>query len=218
VRSGSGSPSCSLLRSVVLASRSPQRKALLEALGVKFKVVVPEVEEATEGEPREVVIGNALAKARAVAPRRKTGTLVIGGDTEVVIDGSALGQPEDEREARWCLQALSGRDHEVLGGLALLGPERDDDGFLERSGVAVTRVRFAELGGELVDAYLASQEWKGRAGGYAVQGLGAALIQEIEGDVSNVIGLPVGLLASLAPELLRQAGNNWEPTSSPDPY
>jgi septum formation protein len=171
-------------------------------------VVVPEVEERREGEPREVVVANALAKARAVAPRRKTGTLVIAGDTEVVIDGSALGQPADVREARWCLEALSGRAHEVMGGLALLGPERDDDGFVERSGVAVTRVRFAELSGALVETYLGSGEWRGRAGGYAVQGLGAALIEEIEGDVSNVIGLPVNLLASLAPEVLRQAGHN----------
>jgi len=171
-------------------------------------VALPEVEEKREGEPREVVVTNALTKARAVAARRKAGTLVIAGDTEVVIDGSALGQPADEREARWCLEALSGREHEVMGGLAMLGPERDDQGFVERSGVAVTRVRFAELGGELVDAYLESGEWKGRAGGYAVQGLGAAFVQEIEGDLSNVIGLPVGLLASLAPELLRSAGHN----------
>ena len=164
--------------------------------------------ETTEGDPREVVLENALAKARAVAGRRKQGTLIIAGDTEVVIDGSALGQPEDVREARWCLEALSGRDHEVVGGLALLGPERDDDGFLERSGTAVTRVRFADLTHDLVDAYLACGEWRGRAGGYAVQGLGSALVEEIEGDVSNVIGLPVSLLASLAPELMRAAGNN----------
>jgi septum formation protein len=177
-------------------------------LGVKFRVVLPEVKEKREGEPSEVVVDNALAKARAVAPRRKAGTLIIGGDTEVVIDGSALGQPEDVREARWCLEALSGRDHEVLGGLALLGPERDDDGLVERSGVTATRVRFAKLSGDLVDAYLASGEWQGRAGGYAVQGLGSALVEEIHGDVSNVIGLPVSLLASLAPELLPQAGNN----------
>jgi len=197
-----------LPRSVVLASRSPQRQALLEALGLKFTVVVSEVEESTEGEPREIVVENALEKARSVAARRKTGTLVIAGDTEVVIDGSALGQPADEREARWCLEALSGRDHEVIGGLALLGPERGDDGFLERTGAEVTRVRFAELSSGLVDAYLKSGEWRGRAGGYAVQGLGAAFVQEIEGDLSNVIGLPVGLLASLAPELLRSAGHN----------
>jgi septum formation protein len=191
-----------------LASRSPQRKALLEALGLSFKVIVSEVEESSEGDPRQVVVENALAKARAVAGRRRQGTLIIGGDTEVVIDGSALGQPADAREARWCLEALSGREHEVVGGLALLGPERDKDGFRERSGVAVTRVRFAKLSGDLVDAYLACGEWEGRAGGYAVQGLGSALVEEIEGDVSNVIGLPVSLLASLAPELLRGAGNN----------
>ena len=176
---------------IILASRSPQRQDLLRALGVEFKVVEPEVEELTVGEPREVVLANATAKARAAAKGRRRGTLVIGGDTEVVIDGRALGQPLDTREARWCLEALSGRAHDVLGGLALLGPDRGDDGLVERSGIAVTRVRFAELASDLMDAYLASEEWKGRAGGYAVQGLGSALVEGIEGDVSNVIGLPV---------------------------
>jgi nucleoside triphosphate pyrophosphatase len=169
---------------------------------VQFTVVAPDVEETTEGDPREVVIANAVAKARAVARRRRRGTLVIGGDTEVVIDGSALGQPEDEREARWCLEALSGRSHEVLGALALLGPDRDREGFAERTGVESTRVTFGRLDRELVDAYLASGEWRGRAGGYAVQGLGSALVEGIRGDASNVIGLPVGLLLRLAPELV----------------
>ena len=164
-------------------------------------MVVPNVAERTEGDPEEVVRENALAKARAAARRRRRGTMVIGGDTEVVIRASALGQPEDEREARWALQALSGRWHEVVGGLAVLGPERDDSGFSERIGTETTRVRFARLGRELIDAYLASGEWRGRAGGYAVQGLGSSLIDEIDGDVSNVIGLPVGLLLRLAPEL-----------------
>ena len=145
---------------------------------------------------------NGHGEAQAVAKRRRAGTLVIGGDTEVVIDGSALGQPEDVREARWCLDALSGREHVVLGGLALLGPDRDEDGFLLRTGVESSRVTFAPLGRDLVDAYLASGEWKGRAGGYAVQGLGSAMVAGIDGDVSNVIGLPVGLLLRLAPELL----------------
>lgn len=173
-------------------------------------MVEPEVEEATEGEPGEVVLANALAKARAVAKGRRTGsgTLVIAGDTEVAIDGHPLGQPADEREARWCLEALSGRGHEVVGALALIGPDRDGDGPRERSGISVSRVRFTELSPVLVDAYLASGEWRGRAGGYAVQGLGSALVEEIEGDVSNVIGLPLGLLARLAPELLRPARHN----------
>jgi septum formation protein len=187
---------------VVLASRSPQRQALLKALGVRVRVVASDIEESTEGDPRDLVLANALAKARAVAGRRHAGTTVIAGDTEVVVDGNALGQPESEGEARWCLQTLSGRSHQVLGALAVLGPERGRDGFRERTGVEVSKVTFARLGRELIDAYLACGEWRGRAGGYAVQGLGSALVAKVEGDLSNVIGLPVGLLARLAPELI----------------
>jgi septum formation protein len=189
---------------LILASRSPQRQALLTALGLKFRVVSSEVAEGTEGDPRELVLTNALAKARAVARRRRAGTTVIAGDTEVVIDGRALGQPESEGEARWCLETLSGKAHQVLGALAVLGPERQEGGFRERTGVEVSRVTFAGLERELIEAYLASGEWRGRAGGYAVQGLGSALVSSVEGDLSNVIGLPVGLLARLAPELISQ--------------
>jgi septum formation protein len=127
---------------------------------------------------------------------------VIACDTEVVVEGRVMGQPADEREARWCLQALSGRRHEVVGGLALLGPQLTETGLRVRDGVVSSSVSFAELSPPIVEAYLASGEWRGRAGGYAVQGLGSALVSGIEGDVSNVIGLPVGLLMRLAPELV----------------
>jgi septum formation protein len=186
---------------VLLASGSPQRKALLKELGVKFRAIPSEVEEISEGEPREVVIANALAKGMAVAARRRQGTLVIAGDTEVVVDGRVIGQPGFEGEAQWCLETLSGRSHEVLGALALIGPDRVDGELAVRTGVESTRVTFAKLGPELIDTYLASGEWRGRAGGYAVQGLGSALVAGIEGDVANVIGLPVRLLLRLAPEL-----------------
>jgi septum formation protein len=168
---------------------------------VKFRAITSEVEEASRGAPREVVLANALAKARAVAARRRKGTLVIAGDTEVVVDGRTLGQPGFEGEARWCLETLSGRTHEVLGALALLGPDRVDGELTVRTGVESSRVTFGKLWPELIDAYLASGEWKGRAGGYAVQGLGSALVAGIKGDVSNVIGLPIGLLLRLAPGL-----------------
>jgi len=193
---------------VVLASRSPQRSALLQSLGLRFEVIEPEVDEEAEGDPREVVAANAQRKAESVVPRAASGSLVIACDTEVAIGGSALGQPANEREARWCLNALSGRTHEVLGGLVLLGPDREGERPARRAGVETTRVEFAELGPELIDAYLCSGEWRGRAGGYAVQGLGSALVAGIEGDVSNVIGLPIRLLARLAPELLRTARHN----------
>jgi nucleoside triphosphate pyrophosphatase len=186
---------------IILASRSPQRRTLLKSLGLDFTAIPSEVEETSEGEPREVVLANALAKGRAVAARRRKGTLVIAGDTEVVVDGRVVGQPAFEGEARWCLETLSDRSHEVLGALALLGPDRVDGELSVRTGVESTRVTFGELDQELIDRYLASGEWRGRAGGYAVQGLGSALVNGIEGDVSNVIGLPIPLLMRLAPEL-----------------
>jgi septum formation protein len=189
--------------SIVLASASPQRKVLLRALGLDFRTVPSDVEEETDGDPREVVLANALAKGRAVAQKRRKPALVIAGDTEVVVDGRALGQPQLEGEARWCLEILSGRSHEVLGALALLGPDKEDGRPVERTGVESSRVTFGRLTDELIDAYLASGEWRGRAGGYAVQGLGSSLVAGIDGDVSNVIGLPVGLLLRLAPELVR---------------
>jgi len=185
---------------ILLASKSPQRRALLEALGLDFEVQAPEIEEEMDGEPRELVVRNATRKAETVATDHPD-ALVIAGDTEVVVDGRVVGQPGFEGEARWCLETLSGRTHEVLGALALIGPEREDGELSVRSGVESSRVTFAELDQELIDRYLASGEWRGRAGGYAVQGLGSALVDGIEGDVSNVIGLPVRLLLQLAPEL-----------------
>ncbi|HEX5821069.1 MAG TPA: nucleoside triphosphate pyrophosphatase [Solirubrobacterales bacterium] len=186
---------------IILASRSPQRKALLKSMGLTFTAIPSNVEETSEGEPREVVLANALAKGQAVAARRREGTLVIAGDTEVVVDGRVVGQPAFEGEARWCLETLSGRSHEVLGALALIGPDRVDGEPAVRTGVESCRVTFDELGHELIDRYLASEEWRERAGGYAVQGLGSALVDRVEGDVSNVIGLPIRLLLKLAPEL-----------------
>jgi septum formation protein len=176
---------------LILASGSPQRTAILEQLGVDFRVEVPEVEELTEGAPRAVVVENALRKARAVE-----GGLVLGVDTEVVHGGSVLGKPRDAEEAQRSLSALSGTVHEVMSGIAL----RDE--AMERTDVAVTRVRFRALGRCDIDWYLASGEWRGRAGGYAIQGRGAALVEEIEGDYLNVVGLPVAALLRLHPTLL----------------
>ena len=188
---------------IILASRSPQRRFLLKSIGLTFTAIPSDVEETSEGEPREVVLANALAKGRAVAARRREGTLVIAGDTEVVVDGRVVGQPAFEGEARWCLETLSGRTHEVLGALALVGPDRIDGEPTVRTGVQSSKVTFGDLGQDLIDRYLDSGEWRGRAGGYAVQGLGSALVDGVDGDVSNVIGLPIRLLLRLAPELTR---------------
>jgi septum formation protein len=181
---------------LVLASRSPQRRELLERLGVQFEVVVPDVEEIEEGEPAQVVLENARLKANAVPAE---GAVVIGCDTEVVVDGRILGQPGTAAEARSYLLMLSGREHEVLSGLVVAG---EDGG--ERSGVCSSTVTFRQLGENEVERYVDSGEWRERAGGYALQGLGSTLVARVEGDVANVIGLPIGLLLELAPELSRR--------------
>src|SRR5882757_9043845 len=127
------------LARIILASKSPQRKALLKSMGMPFTAIPSDVEETSEGEPREVVLANALAKGHAVAARRRTGTLVIAGDTEVVVDGRVVGQPAFEGEARWCLETLSGRTHEVLGALALIGPGRVKSRHLRQAGSGADR-------------------------------------------------------------------------------
>ena len=176
---------------LVLASRSPQRKQILEQLGVEFRVEPADVEEITDGGPREVVVENALRKARAVE-----GALVLGADTEVFLDGRIFGKAETEEEAREFLQQLSGRAHEVWGGIAL---RKGDD---VRTAHAVTTVRFADLSEELLGWYLATGEWRDRAGAYAIQGRGSALVDAVEGDFWNVVGLPVAELRGLAPWML----------------
>ena len=179
---------------VILASRSPQRRAILEQLGVEFRVEAPEVEELATGEPRRLVRENALRKARAVYAGEER---VLGADTAVVLDGRVFGKPRDEAEAETFLRRLSGRTHEVMSGIALREP-----GGAERSDVAVTRVRFRRLEPPNLAWYLATGEWSERAGAYAIQGRGAALVEEIEGDYWNVVGLPVAALLRLVPDLL----------------
>jgi septum formation protein len=179
---------------VILASGSPRRRTILEQLGVDFRVEVPGVEELDAGEPSEVVVQNALRKARAVA---RPGERVLGADTEVVLDGEVLGKPADADAAGALLRRLSGREHEVMSGIAVC-----EDGT-ERTGLAVTRVRFRELREADIGWYLATGEWSGLAGGYAIQGRGAALVESIEGDYWNVVGLPVPELLRLLPDLLR---------------
>ena len=122
---------------------------------------------------------------------------MLGADTEVVIDGAPLGKAGDEAAARSRLQTLSGRTHEVLGAIVLLDRDGERRAALER-----TAVSFAPLSERLLELYLGSGEWRDRAGAYAVQGLGAALVERVEGDLANVIGLPLRALLRLAPELV----------------
>lgn len=179
---------------LVLASRSPQRRAILAQLGIEFEVRLPEVEEQSDGDPRLLVRTNALAKARAVT--RADGETVLGADTAVVLDGRVYGKAAGEDEARRFLQRLCGRTHEVISGIALVD-ER------ERTEVAIARVKFRVLEQASIDWYLATGEWRERAGAYAIQGQGAALVERIDGDFWNVVGLPVAALLDLEPALLR---------------
>jgi septum formation protein len=176
---------------LILASASPQRRAILEQLGVEFRVEVPDVEELVEGDPRDMVLENALRKARS-----RSGDLVLGADTAVVLGDRVLGKPRDRAEAAEFLAALNGSTHEVMTGIAVV------DAGGERSDVAVTQVRFRALDRTTLDWYLATGEWRDRAGAYAIQGRGAALVESIEGDYWNVVGLPVPALLRLVPDLL----------------
>lgn len=179
---------------VILASASPQRRGLLTGAGVEFEVVPTGVEELTTGDPVEVVLANALLKARAAW---RQGTLTIGCDTDVVVEGSLLGKPADQVRAHEYIAQLSGRSHSVVSGLAVLGPDPEQ----VRTEVVETLVAFRNLTPAEITAYVETGEWRDRAGGYAVQGLGSGLIERIEGDLSNVIGLPLPALARLVPGL-----------------
>jgi septum formation protein len=177
---------------IVLASTSPQRRAILEQLGIPFTVVPPRYEERhVEGsDPREIVERNARGKARSVADGAGERP-VLGVDTTVVCGGRSYGKPATAEEAAEIIERLSGREHEVVSGLCLVTPGWE---VVDHD---VTRVGFRELTARDIAAYIAAGEWEGRAGAYAIQGLGAALVERIEGDYLNVVGLPAALLVRL---------------------
>jgi septum formation protein len=168
---------------IILASVSPQRRAILEQLDIPFVVVPPEFEE-VGGDPVELAAG----KARSIDGGEQP---VLGVDTEVIVDGVSLGKPADASEAEAMLERLSGRTHDVVSGLCLRTLAWE-----ELHG-ATTQVTFRPLTARDLAHYIGSGEWQDRAGGYAIQGLGASLVERIEGDYLNVVGLPVGLLVGL---------------------
>jgi septum formation protein len=181
--------------------------------------VVSDAEELALGDAVEVAVTNAARKARAVwragpvageddsaggaaevvspAPPARSAPVVLGVDTVVHLDGVLYGKPADDTEARATLQRLAGRTHEVVSGLAVV-----EDGAV-RTASATTRVSFRDLDAATLDWYLATEEWRERAGGYAIQGCGAALVSGIEGDYLNVVGLPVTVLLELLPGILQ---------------
>jgi septum formation protein len=182
---------------LVLASRSPQRVAILERLGLEFEALPSGVEEIEVGDPRDVVVGNALRKARAVADRlADRSALVIGGDTVISLGGEVIGKPRNPDEAAAFLARMSGAEHEVVGGLAVVR-----HGGSEATAVTATKVRFRRLDEAQIDRYVATGEWEDRSGAYAIQQGGSILTESIEGDYLHIIGLSVNDLARLAPEL-----------------
>ena len=170
---------------LILASTSPQRRAILEQLRVPFRVVAPDYEERPGTSPLE----RAAGKARSVDGGSESP--VLGVDTEVVFRGELLGKPLDETHAEQMLEALAGETHEVVSGLCLRTP-----GW-EELHTETTRVTFRPLVPRELAHYVGSGEWQGRAGAYAIQGLGVSLVERLEGDFLNVVGLPGTLLVRL---------------------
>jgi nucleoside triphosphate pyrophosphatase len=180
---------------ILLASTSPQRRAILEQLHIPFDVVAPRYEEhdPPEADAARLVRDHALAKARSVADEAGDRP-VLGVDTTVALDGRIYAKPADAGDAERMLDELGGRTHAVVSGLALVTPgwEHVED--------AATLVTFRPLTPRDLAWYLAGGEWEGRAGGYAIQGRGAALVERVEGDYLNVVGLPASVLVRLLAE------------------
>jgi septum formation protein len=172
---------------LILASTSPRRREILKQLRIPFEVVAPRYEE-TAGDPVE----HAVGKARSVGVHDERP--VLGCDTEVICGGRVYGKAGNEAEAEEMLESLAGKTHEVVSGLALitLGWEEVHK--------EVTRVTFRPLDARDLAYYVGSGEWEGRAGAYAIQGLGASLVERVEGDFWNVVGLPAALLVRLLAE------------------
>ena len=182
---------------LVLASGSPRRHELLTSIGLSFTVEAADIDESVipGEEPKSYVLRLAKAKALHVAAKKSHGTIVIGADTTVEVDGAILAKPADAADAAAMLRTLSGRSHQVYTGMAV-AVAGDEDAW---SHVTTTTVTFAALDHATVAWYVGTGEPFGKAGAYAIQGVGGALIASVVGNVQNVIGLP---LADLV-------GNPW---------
>lgn len=179
---------------LLLASASPRRREMLERVGVVLEIVPADIDETPRSHesPAQYVARVALAKALLVAARQPT-ACILAADTTVTIDGEILGKPDDESHARAMLQRLSGRTHQVLTAFAIVTPS------LTICEAVASDVEMITLAATMIDDYVACGEWRGKAGGYAVQGIGAAMVRQVRGSVTNVIGLPLAeVVAALA--------------------
>ncbi|MGB9636721.1 MAG: Maf family protein [Thermoplasmata archaeon] len=187
---------------LILASASERRAQILRSLGVKFTQCIPECSEETDRNYYHAAIKNALRKARTCAERFPM-DIVLGYDTVVVVDGNMLGKPESSEMARAFLHQLSGCMHLVITGVAVVCIERK----IEIASYSETKVYFKHLDETEIENYLASGEWRGKAGGYGIQGKAGVFVEKLEGCYFNVVGLPINLTY----ELLAKSGINlWE--------
>ena len=173
---------------LILASRSPQRHQILTQLEIPHEVVLPDYDEVGD-DPVEHAAGKARSLDRLADARP-----VLGVDTVVICEGEVLGKPADPAEAEQMLETLGGKTHDVVSGLCLRTQA------WEELHSETTRVTFRQLTARDIAHYLAAEEWHERAGGYAIQGLGASLVERVEGDYLNVVGLPAALLVRLLAE------------------
>ena len=178
---------------LILASASPRRRELLAATGLAFEIIPATIDESPlPGESAETYVQRlAVTKAQGVS-QRHPGAVVLGADTTVTIDGLLLGKPQSLEEGRWMLHRLTGREHAVVTGIAVMTAGIEADGT-HRCVVEViaSRVQMRPFAAPTVDWYLATREPLDKAGAYAIQGLGAALVERVEGSYTNVVGLPL---------------------------
>ncbi len=186
------------MKQIILASGSPRRKELLEKAGLEFIVDPSSYEEELDSnlEPNELVKQLSLGKANDIASRHEN-AVIIGADTIIVFEGKILGKPKDENDARETLSRLSGQVHSVITGFTLI--DTGTGKILSKS--VETKVYFKELTPQEIDDYVKSGEPLDKAGSYAIQGLGAKLVDEIEGDFDNVVGLPINEVVKSLKEL-----------------
>lgn len=179
---------------IILASASPRRKEILENTNVKFKIMASSIEELTlEGEsPCKMVMRLAFEKGIDIAFRQKS-DLVISADTIVVLDNTVLGKPKDEIEARKMITSLSGRTHQVITGISLINLDNNK----KIIDYVISNVKFKNLSEEDINDYIRTKESLDKAGAYGIQGYGALLVEEIQGDYFNIVGLPISRLSDL---------------------
>lgn len=186
------------MKKLILASQSPRRRMLLENIGLKFEILVDDAEEEKEADwsPEKTVMALAEQKVVNVAKGVVSPAIIIGADTVVAVDGEILGKPKDEQKAAQMLCRLSGQEHCVFTGVAVLDTETGEKHIFYEQ----TKVRFKPLTAEEIQRYIASGEPMDKAGAYGIQELGSLFVEGIDGDYFNVVGLPVCRLAGVLQE------------------